>query len=410
MDIKDTEDIKQFMKELIPETFILDDIQESKEPCGNVIALKDKRRITINLVHQLEARLMLVKSWINGNEDQLSKDIENGTANQENTSSKKKECEQIAQEIRHYCDKLETEYEILQLKEKLLIEKVSQIKLQSEKCEHLKQEKWGKMVDILGPNMPQQLSNFDEQLKLKVENAQQVYKTSRTNLKSLKVKVCELKTSCEELLQKLQQKEEEYKILKKEQDEKTSRVQADFDISEKMINIYQTFSNVSIEKSGKNFIQVKMTSEIGEAKSLLVTLYFKPSDYQGILLSDIHVSNNNLYITDCVENVRSIQNIPACLNSIKERWHYYLRMAEHLKDIQERLPVDWIQQENKLRVVVGKNANIICTLQLPSAYQSWVSLLNVKGGDSQIKIDLLKPSNPKASLQEWIQYLEEKFS
>lgn len=59
-----------------------------------------------------------------------------------------------------------------------------------------------------------------------------------------------------------------------------------------MINIYQTFSNVSIEKSGKNFIQVKMTSEIGEAKSLLVTLYFKPSDYQGILLSDIHVSMN----------------------------------------------------------------------------------------------------------------------
>lgn len=63
-----------------------------------------------------------------------------------------------------------------------------------------------------------------------MESAQQVYKTSRTNLKSLKVKVCELKTSCEELLQKLQQKEGEYKILKKEQDEKTSRVQADFDM------------------------------------------------------------------------------------------------------------------------------------------------------------------------------------
>ena len=57
-----------------------------------------------------------------------------------------------------------------------------------------------------------------------------------------------------------------------------------------MINLYQSFSNVTIEKSGKNFIQVKMTSEIGEPKSLLVTLYFKQSDYQDILLDDINVS------------------------------------------------------------------------------------------------------------------------
>lgn len=404
-----TEDVKRSIKESIPEKFLLHDLQEGLKQCGNLTALEYRSKASYNAVEQLETRLMLIKYWIDGKEDRLSDDVETDLANLNKTSTMKKECQEIGDTIIKYCAQLESDCHTLQLKENLLFEKVNKIKAKSAKCNQLRQEKLGKVIDILGPNMPEQLCNLDEQMQLKVKNAQHIYKMSRSEVKSLKVKVSQLKVTCKQLLNEIQVKEMEYNTLKQNQDNKVANMNEDFAISEKLINVYES-SDVTLEKCGKNFIQIKMASEIGESETLLLTLTFKPSDNGRILLDDVHVSNKNLYITDCVKNTKCFQEIPACLTSIRERWHYYLRMSKHLKDIQERLPVDWIQQENKLRVVIGKNANIICTFQLPSANQSCISLLDIRGGESEVKTDLLKmPSNPEASIQEWVEYLEQQF-
>uniref|UniRef100_K1P5C5 Uncharacterized protein n=1 Tax=Magallana gigas TaxID=29159 RepID=K1P5C5_MAGGI len=97
--------------------------------------------------------------------------------------------------------------------------------------------------------------------------------------------------------------------------------------------------------------------------------------------------------------------------NLRERWASYQPIVSEIKKLSERHAVDWIQEEGVVRVLLGKRGTVICTLSVPKTYpqEGSVSLVSVHGGygdDNTMDVD--EPAAEKKSLQQWVDYLEEK--
>ncbi|XP_014769137.1 uncharacterized protein LOC106868412 isoform X2 [Octopus bimaculoides] len=369
--------------------------------CGisnaSVLEIKDKRSASKNLASQLEARLLLLKFLATKDKELLDPICYDGTKLKE----LKELSENLAEKINNLIPELSQRFINLHEKMIILADKVTAVKAKSQQYSKLKREKVDKIQEIFEQHLPASDFYLHEDLLSKIETAKMMCQNGKENLSKLQIKLEDMKGSCEQLTETLSQKENLYQT-------QNQKLEKQLNLSQQLHQMYESFTGVSLQKYDKNSVQIELKAPQDGGTSLLVTFFFKQSQNGTMLVSEVQVNNSDVYITDCIEHVQKIQNLPSCVKNIIDRWHYYSSLKEQINDIQNRLPADWIQHLNRLRVIVGKNANIICTLQLSSADHPNIALLSVRSGDVKMKGNIA-PTKTDASVKEWVAYLEEYF-
>ncbi|GAB1597245.1 uncharacterized protein LOC115232421 [Argonauta hians] len=398
LELKELTEVDCLISQLMSEPLVFHQLyHDCNISHGPLLKEKDKKSMTKHVLFHLEARVLLLKS-ITSNDENLLNPV---SVDEDQISKFKELCEILVDKIQDLIPKLNQKVVDFNAKLEILTNKISSSKSKAAEYSQLKSQKEGKIQEILGPHCPAEDLYLDSHLMSKIETAKLEYEQSKDNLKRLEETMQDLKTCCVQLVENLSLNERLYKKQKKQLETK-------FNLTKQMQQLYESFTNIVLHKQEENCIRIELKSP-QHGKPLFVTFFFKWSQNGDALVSDVQTSDSNLFISDCVEHVLQLTNIRSCLTNIIARWHYYSSLKDQVLEIQQHLPADWVQHLNKLRIIVGKNANIICTLQLPSADQPNVALIDVRGDNSSNNCDI-GPTNKEASLKEWVDFLEKYFA
>lgn len=180
-----------------------------------------------------------------------------------------------------------------------------------------------------------------------------------------------------------------------------------------LLNYIKTLSGLrELPVEDPNSIRLEFIPEGEEDASLNLTMHFAVDHSGRVHLKGAEVNIESLPMDDLIRTAVEKNDPVLLICNLRERWASYRPIVSEIKKLSERHAVDWIQEEGVVRVLLGKRGTVICTLSVPHTYpqEGSVSLVSVHGGygdDNTMDVD--EPGAEKKSLQQWVDYLEEKY-
>lgn len=180
-----------------------------------------------------------------------------------------------------------------------------------------------------------------------------------------------------------------------------------------LLNYIKTLSGLrELPVEDPNSIRLEFIPEGEEDASLNLTMHFAVDHSGRVHLKGAEVNIESLPMDDLIRTAVEKNDPVLLICNLRERWASYRPIVSEIKKLSERHAVDWIQEDGVVRVLLGKRGTVICTLSVPHTYpqEGSVSLVSVHGGygdDNTMDVD--EPGAEKKSLQQWVDYLEEKY-
>lgn len=180
-----------------------------------------------------------------------------------------------------------------------------------------------------------------------------------------------------------------------------------------LLNYIKTLSGLrELPVEDPDSIRLEFIPEGEEDASLNLTMHFAVDHSGRVHLKGAEVNIESLPMDDLIRTAVEKNDPVLLICNLRERWASYRPIVSEIKKLSERHAVDWIQEEGVVRVLLGKRGTVICTLSVPHTYpqEGSVSLVSVHGGygdDNTMDVD--EPGAEKKSLQQWVDYLEEKY-
>lgn len=181
-----------------------------------------------------------------------------------------------------------------------------------------------------------------------------------------------------------------------------------------LLNYIKTLSGLrELPVEDPDSIRLEFIPEGEEDASLNLTMHFVVGLSGRVHLTGAEVNIESLPMDDLIRTAVEKNDPVLLICNLRERWASYQPIVSEIKKLSERHAVDWIQEEGVVRVLLGKRGTVICTLSVPKTYpqEGSVSLVSVHGGygdDNTMDVD--EPAAEKKSLQQWVDYLEEKYA
>nr|XP_034326279.1 golgin subfamily B member 1 isoform X1 [Crassostrea gigas] len=191
-----------------------------------------------------------------------------------------------------------------------------------------------------------------------------------------------------------------------------------------LLNYIKTLSGLrELPVEDPDSIRLEFIPEGEEDASLNLTMHFAVdlsgrvhltgAEVQTFNTNRFYVNIESLPMDDLIRTAVEKNDPVLLICNLRERWASYQPIVSEIKKLSERHAVDWIQEEGVVRVLLGKRGTVICTLSVPKTYpqEGSVSLVSVHGGygdDNTMDVD--EPAAEKKSLQQWVDYLEEKYA
>lgn len=181
-----------------------------------------------------------------------------------------------------------------------------------------------------------------------------------------------------------------------------------------LLNYIKTLSGLrELPVEDPDSIRLEFIPEGEEDASLNLTMHFAVGLSGRVHLTGAEVNIESLPMDDLIRTAVEKNDPVLLICNLRERWASYQPIVSEIKKLSERHAVDWIQEEGVVRVLLGKRGTVICTLSVPKTYpqEGSVSLVSVHGGygdDNTMDVD--EPAAEKKSLQQWVDYLEEKYA
>lgn len=180
-----------------------------------------------------------------------------------------------------------------------------------------------------------------------------------------------------------------------------------------LLNYIKTLSGLrELPVEDPDSIRLEFIPEGEEDASLNLTMHFAVDHSGRVHLKGAEVNIESLPMDDLIRTAVEKNDPVLLICNLRERWASYRPIVSEIKKLSERHAVDWIQEEGVVRVLLGKRGTVICTLSVPHTYpqEGSVSLVSVHGGygdDNTMDVD--EPGAEKKSLQQWVDFLEEKY-
>lgn len=193
---------------------------------------------------------------------------------------------------------------------------------------------------------------------------------------------------------------------------------------QKIITDFEELGNLSCEVMNPSTIVLQFPSQPSHQPGtsgrdnqesdliLKVTMSLSQDALGNFRVSNLESNITSFNLEDLWEEYKdsSTCSLPQLVSRIKARWLSHLPLLAEINCLQSRFAIDWIQKDNMLRVIVGKGAEIVCSLDIPPTYphQGQVTLSSILGVAETVRAENLQP-HTGSRLEDWVQYLEETF-
>ncbi|XP_045176266.2 uncharacterized protein LOC123536853 isoform X2 [Mercenaria mercenaria] len=185
----------------------------------------------------------------------------------------------------------------------------------------------------------------------------------------------------------------------------------------KVLNFLESVNGLKVHVSGQEQLTLvfnKSSSELASVTSpeeslhLKMTLTFSTSCQGDARLSDVKISLDHFRISDIVDTAIAMNDVPFLVLSVQDRWNQHFPLLSEMDILNKNHAIDWIQEQCRLRVLVGKCGKIMFTLSVPKDYPSTrgISLLDSYGIDS---VDTENLPDKDSTLLQWVLHLEETY-
>ncbi|XP_052801442.1 uncharacterized protein LOC128232116 isoform X2 [Mya arenaria] len=143
----------------------------------------------------------------------------------------------------------------------------------------------------------------------------------------------------------------------------------------------------------------------GGEVNLQITLVFDTSIKDRTVLADIKINVDHFNLGDIIDFEVAKTDIPYLLLTIQDHWVRCFPLLAEIDLLNKTHAIDWIQEESKLRVLVGNCGKAMITLNVPSGYPSTRGITLTDNSC----LELEDTPGDNATLLDWVEFLERKF-
>ncbi|CAH1796618.1 unnamed protein product [Owenia fusiformis] len=211
----------------------------------------------------------------------------------------------------------------------------------------------------------------------------------------------EFDASTKEYMAVIGDREKEDKLMnntKKEEDEFLSSV----------VGYLQHLSGLSIEHLHGDQLKVKFNQPEGkdETEALTLTMTFRSEPPSPCVLHKAEVNISTLIVDDIIERAIAQNDCKYLIQEVQQRWQKHFSLLHEITILRERYAIDWICNEGVLRMMLGDNGHIVCTLEIQDGYPATgeVKLKSISGRSEDSPGDL-QPPQKSPTLTDWLHYL-----
>jgi len=160
------------------------------------------------------------------------------------------------------------------------------------------------------------------------------------------------------------------------------------------------------------FEYLNMPTMIPTCPRLVVTVTFAKRSRGEHPYSVISVKANveSLSISDLIDAAIERNDFVTMLNRIQTRWWEHIPLFNEIVQLRDKFAIDWLVDQRRLRLMLGHNGNIICTLGIPLTYprSGEITLEQVNGVKLHHSLDSYRPKED-ISISGWLSYLTTSF-
>ncbi|XP_033742975.1 uncharacterized protein LOC117329239 isoform X1 [Pecten maximus] len=155
------------------------------------------------------------------------------------------------------------------------------------------------------------------------------------------------------------------------------------------------------DKEGENIPRMFLTASVEQ--DIL--------DLQHLTSAEKESGDCSLHTEDIISEGVSSNDLRQLVTKMQDRWNTLFPLVQEMKNVSDRHAIDWIQEQNLLRILVGKGGSIMCTLHVPESYpfSGEITLQKTSNLPSNVREEDVLPPSDSRSLQGWVDYLEETF-
>ncbi|KAK3608160.1 hypothetical protein CHS0354_034119 [Potamilus streckersoni] len=320
----------------------------------------------------------------------------------------KEQIEDEKEKIQNLSETAKEGYDLLQSNLKKLSVKVKLYEEKLQKLQALK-AKQEMLLAEFGTSRVEELDfkklRIEQEKKLEQSNA--AIKTCQAVIDT--GVVTSLKSQMEGLTQKLNEKNLELQEKQRQGEHHASHLSQSINRYKSCLLFCESLDSIREHAVGTDKIQLEFLNGTADDLNLVLTLTFKKNNIGYPVLTDVKSSVENFEIHDLINMAIEANDIRFLVHNVRDRWKLHYPLLSEINKLVKSHAVDWIQEEGRLRVLVGRSGSIIFTMKVPTGYPFTgnITLISVFGLDIQNE-DLRELTDIK-TLTGWVVYLEQKF-
>ena len=177
---------------------------------------------------------------------------------------------------------------------------------------------------------------------------------------------------------------------------------------------FATFCGLRVINVGENWMEIDISDIYDDSQDtsiLLLTVHFAVSD-GAVLVEDVTANCSTTFIRGLIDHLKSTHELKVFNFEVQKRFQNHVKLLKEMKSLQKRFAIDWNEEEQMVRLMLGKAGQIVCTLKIQNGYPSNgdVSVVQIHGADSAIIFQDSLVTTELRTLTSWIEYLDIKYS
>ncbi|XP_067667162.1 uncharacterized protein PF3D7_1120000-like [Haliotis asinina] len=179
---------------------------------------------------------------------------------------------------------------------------------------------------------------------------------------------------------------------------------------EELVGKMESVSGLTVIPLSWCGVRVEFPRAGADGVQLALSLEYSENNMGDLVLKSAEVNVDSIDVSELLHEAVAHNDVPALVTKLKSRWLSHQPLLTEVSQLRHRYAIDWIQEDNILRVMVGRGGSIVCTLIIPSGYplSGEVTLTDIKG-HSGTDLKDLQPAGSERGLTAWAKMLEEKF-
>ncbi|KAL3865704.1 hypothetical protein ACJMK2_043066 [Sinanodonta woodiana] len=197
--------------------------------------------------------------------------------------------------------------------------------------------------------------------------------------------VTSLKSHVEGLTQKLHEKNLELQEKQRQGEHHASHLSQSINRCKSYLSFCENLDSIREHPVGTDKIQLEFLNGKADDLNLVLTMTFKNNNLGYPVLTDVKSNIDNFEIRDLIDLAIEANDVRFLVHSVRDRWKLHYPLLSEMKTLVNSHAVDWIQEEGRLRVLVGRSGSIIITIKIPTGYpfSGNITLVSVFGLDLQ---------------------------